>query len=343
MKILLIRFSSIGDIVLTTPVIRCIKRQLDDDVELHMLIKDKFASLSHNNPYIDKTFEYSNSIREVIRELKKEEYDYVVDLQKNNRSRRVCMVLGCEHHSFHKLDFKKMLLTTFKINRLPKVHVVDRYFEAVAPLGVKNDGRGLEFYISETNMMQEPDIPEEFRNGFYAIVVGGSYTTKVMPVEQIVDVIEKLDEPVILLGGPGDMQRAKLIAEVVGENVWNPVGMLNLEQSASIIKMSKAVLTSDTGMMHIAAALHKPMVSVWGNTVPEFGMYQYYPEKLAIPTHIIEVKGLKCRPCSKLGYKKCPKGHFKCMKMINTDEVVSLLRQNVISTEVEKSPANKNL
>lgn len=325
MKILLIRFSSIGDIVLTTPVIRCIKRQMDDDVELHVLTKDKFASLSHNNPYVDKTIEFSGSIRDTIKELKKEKYDYIVDLQKNNRSRRVCCALGCESHSFHKLDFKKMLLTTFKINKLPDMHIVDRYFEAVEPLGLKNDGRGLDFYISETNLMQEPDIPEEFRNGFYAIVVGGSYNTKVIPAEKVIEIIEKLDEPVILLGGPGDMQRAKVIADAVGENVWNPVGMLNVEQSASIIKMSKAVLTGDTGMMHIAAALHKPMVSVWGNTVPEFGMYQYYPEKLDIPLNIIEIKDLKCRPCSKLGYKKCPKGHFKCMKLINADEVVEEL------------------
>ncbi|MBQ7533643.1 MAG: glycosyltransferase family 9 protein [Bacteroidales bacterium] len=326
MKILLIRFSSIGDIVLTTPVIRCIKRQMDDDVELHMLTRDKFESLSYNNPYIDKTHEYGNSLREVIKELKKEEFDYVVDLQKNSLSRRVCWALGCEHHSFHKLDFKKMLLTTFKINKLPDVHIVDRYFEAVEPLDVKNDSRGLEFYISESNMMQEPDLPEEFRNGFYAVVVGGSYNTKVIPTEKLVEIIEKLDEPVILLGGPGDMQRAKQVADAVGENVWNPVGMLNLEQSAAIIKMSKAVLTSDTGMMHIAAALNKPMVSVWGNTVPEFGMYQLYPKGSTNKLNIVEIKDLKCRPCSKLGYKKCPKGHFKCMKMIDTDKVVSLLK-----------------
>lgn len=326
MKILLIRFSSIGDIVLTTPVIRCIKRQMDDDVELHMLTKDKFESLSYNNPYIDKTHEYGNSLREVIKELKKEEFDYIVDLQKNNLSRRVCWALGCEHHSFHKLDFKKMLLTTFKINKLPDVHVVDRYFEAVEPLDVKNDGRGLEFYISESNMMQEPDLPEEFRNGFYAVVVGGSYNTKVIPTDKLVEIIEKLDEPVILLGGPGDMQRAKTVADAIGENVWNPVGMLNLEQSASIIKMSKAVLTSDTGMMHIAAAFNKPMVSVWGNTVPEFGMYQLYPKGSTNKLNIMEIKDLKCRPCSKLGYKKCPKGHFKCMQMINTDEIVAALR-----------------
>ena len=327
MKILLIRFSSIGDIVLTTPVIRCIKRQMDDDVELHMLTKDKFESLSYNNPYIDKTHEYGNSLREVIKELKKEEFDYIVDLQKNNLSRRVCWALGCEYHSFHKLDFKKMLLTTFKINKLPDVHVVDRYFEAVEPLDVKNDGRGLEFYISESNMMQEPDLPEEFRNGFYAVVVGGSYNTKVIPTDKLVEIIEKLDEPVILLGGPGDMQRAKTVADAIGENVWNPVGMLNLEQSASIIKMSKAVLTSDTGMMHIAAAFNKPMVSVWGNTVPEFGMYQLYPKGSTNKLNIMEIKDLKCRPCSKLGYKKCPKGHFKCMQMLDTDKVVSLLKQ----------------
>ena len=335
MKILLIRFSSIGDIVLTSPVIRCIKRQMDDDVELHMLIKDKFASLSHNNPYIDKTIEYSNNIRETIKELKKEEYDYIVDLQKNSRSKRVCRALGCEHHSFHKLDFKKMLLTTFKINKLPDVHIVDRYFEAVKPLEIENDGRGLEFYISETNMMQEPDLPEEFRNGFYAVAVGGSYNTKVMPADKIIEVIEKLDEPVILLGGPGDMQRAKVIADAVGENVWNPVGMLNLEQSASIIKMSKAVLTGDTGMMHIAAAFNKPIVSVWGNTVPEFGMYQYYPKGSENKLNILEIKDLKCRPCSKLGYKKCPKKHFKCMQMIDTDKVVDLLRRDVISSETK--------
>jgi len=326
MKILLIRFSSIGDIVLTTPVIRCIKRQMDDDVELHMLIKEKFASLSHNNPYIDKTFEYSGSLREVIKELKKEEYDYVVDLQKNHRSRAVCRALRCEHHSFHKLDFEKMLLTTFKINRLPNVHIVDRYFEAVKELVVTNDGKGLEFYISETNMMQEPDLPEEFRNGFYAVVVGGSYNTKIMPADKIIEIVEKLDEPVILLGGPGDMQRAKVIADAVGENVWNPVGLLNLEQSASIIKMSKAVLTGDTGMMHIAAAFNKPIVSVWGNTVPEFGMYQYYPKGSDNELNIMEVKDLKCRPCSKLGYKKCPKGHFKCMQLIDADEVVKGLK-----------------
>ncbi|MGN0032679.1 MAG: glycosyltransferase family 9 protein [Candidatus Limimorpha sp.] len=324
MKILLIRFSSIGDIVLTSPVIRCIKRQIKN-VELHVLIKDKFASIAHNNPNVDKVFEFRGSLSDTIMELKAEKYNYVVDLQKNHRSKAVCRALRCEHSSFHKLDFKKLLLTLFKINVLPDIHIVDRYFEAVDNLGVKNDGEGLEFYISETNALQEPDIPEEFKDGFYAVVIGGSFATKVIPTDIVVEVIKKLDEPVILIGGPGDMERANAIVDAVGKNVGNPVGKLNLEQSASLLKMSKAVLTSDTGMMHIAAALNKPIVSVWGNTVPEFGMYQYYPKNLKMDVNIVEVKGLKCRPCSKLGYKKCPKGHFKCMQDIDTEEIVKLL------------------
>lgn len=325
MKILIIRFSSIGDIVLTTPIVRCIKWQMDDDTELHYLIKEKYSSITHANPYIDKTHEFNGSLRDTIKELKKEKFDYVVDLQKNHRSRAICRALKCEHHSFNKLNIRKMLLTLFKINILPKIHIVDRYFEAVAPLDIKNDNKGLEFYISETNQMQEPDIPEEFRNGFYAIVIGGSHATKVLPTQKVIEVIEKLDEPVVLLGGSEDMTRAKEIVDAIGENVGNPVGKLNLEQSASIIKMSKAVLTNDTGMMHIAAALHKPIVSTWGNTVPDFGMTPYDPQHPNL-SKIIECQGLKCRPCSKLGYKKCPKEHFRCMTELNADEICRALK-----------------
>lgn len=325
-KILVIRFSSIGDIVLTTPVIRCLKNQLDH-VEVHVLTKQQFGGIYLSNPYVDKVIEYSGSMIDTIRELKREQYSYIVDLHRNIRSKRVCKALRRPSFTFDKLDFKKFLFTKFKIDRLPDVHVVDRYFEAVDELDVENDGMGLDFFISDVNNMQEPDIPEEFRNGFYAVVIGGSYPTKVLPNEKFVEIIEKLDEPVILLGGSADMANAKAIADAVGGNVGNPVGKLNIEQSASIIKMAKKVLTGDTGMMHIAAALRKPIVSVWGNTVPKFGMYPYIPNE-PNKSRIIECNGLKCRPCSKLGYKKCPKGHFKCMMDIDVDAVVKALKED---------------
>ena len=324
-KILVIRFSSIGDIVLTTPVVRCLKNQLKD-IELHVLTKKKFSNLFKKNTYVDKVFEFDNSLKDNIKELKKENYDYIVDLQKNKRSKRVTVSLRCQHSSFPKLNFKKFLLTTFKINLMPDVHIVDRYFEAVKDLGVKNDLKGLDFFISTENQYDISELPSAFQNGFHAFVIGGTYKTKILPAVKIVEVIKKLQEPVVLLGGLDDVERANDVMNSVSENVVNLVGKINLEQSASLVKMAKSVLTNDTGLMHIAAAFHKNIVSVWGNTVPELGMYPYLPNEKD-KCHIVECKDVKCRPCSKLGFKDCPKKHFRCMMEIDTDVVVEKLRK----------------
>lgn len=324
-KILVIRFSSIGDIVLTTPVVRCLKNQLED-IELHVLTKKKFSNLFKKNTYVDKVFEFDNSLKDNIKELKKENYDYIVDLQKNKRSKRVTASLRCPYSSFPKLNFKKFLLTTFKINLMPDIHIVDRYFEAVKELGVKNDFKGLDFFISPENQYDIAQLPASFQNGYHAFVIGGTYKTKILPAVKIVEVIKKLQEPVVLLGGPDDVERAVDVMDSVSENVVNLVGKINLEQSSSLVKMAKSVLTNDTGLMHIAAAFHKNIVSVWGNTVPELGMYPYLPNEKD-KCHIVECKEVKCRPCSKLGFKDCPKKHFRCMMEIDTDVVVENLRK----------------
>lgn len=326
MKILVIRFSSIGDIVLTTPVIRCLKNQIDD-VEIHVLTKKKFSSLYKTNPYINKVYEYDNSLKKNIEELKLENYDYIVDLQKNKRSLRATRALHKPHSSFPKLNFKKFLLTTFKINLMPDIHIVDRYFKAVEKLGVTNDYQGLDFFISEKNDYPLSELPENFQKGYHAFVIGGTYKTKILPAVKIVEIIQKLNEPVILLGGPDDVERAEEILSAVScqLSAISLVGKINLEQSASIVKKAKSVLTNDTGLMHIAAAFHKNIVSVWGNTVPELGMYPYLPNEKE-KCHIVECKDVKCRPCSKLGFKECPKRHFKCMMKIDSDTVVEKLK-----------------
>ena len=328
MKILVIRFSSIGDIVLTTPVIRCLKNQIND-VEIHVLTKKKFSSLYKTNPYINKVHEYDDSLKKNIEELKLENYDYIVDLQKNKRSIRVTRALHKPHSSFPKLNFKKFLLTTFKINLMPDIHIVDRYFKAVEKLGVKNDYQGLDFFISEKNDYPLSELPEDFQKGYHAFVIGGTYKTKILPAVKIVEIIQKLNEPVILLGGPDDVERAEEILSAIScqLSAISLVGKINLEQSASIVKKAKSVLTNDTGLMHIAAAFHKNIVSVWGNTVPELGMYPYLPKEKE-KCHIVECKDVKCRPCSKLGFKECPKRHFKCMMKIDCDAIVKRLRAN---------------
>ena len=337
-KILLIRFSSIGDIVLTTPVVRCLKQQLPD-VELHVLTKASYRPIYAANPYIDKVYELQGNMKELIAMLRKEHYDFVVDLHKNWRSLRIKMALCRPSGSFPKLDFQKFLYTKLKLGTLPKVHIVDRYFKAVEKLGVHNDGQGLDFFFNEGDEMHYEDLPEAFREGFVAIVIGGQHDTKILPVEKVVEVCEALDAPVILVGGPEDAARGERIKEKVGSYVGNSCGSLTVGQSASLLKLADAVITNDTGMMHIAAALRKPIVSVWGNTVPEFGMYPYLPQGMK-PAAIVENKSLKCRPCDKLGYARCPKGHFKCMKDLDATEIAEKTKAELASGSCSGTSGN---
>jgi ADP-heptose:LPS heptosyltransferase len=318
-KILLIRFSSIGDIVLTTPVIRCLKRQLVD-VEIHVLTHINNKTLFDANPYIDKLFVFDGSFKTLLPQLKAENYAHIVDLHKNIRSLRVKLSLGKPSSSFPKLNVKKYLLVRSKIDRMPRLHIVDRYFESVKKLGVVNDGQGLDYFIPEHKQVDiKTNYPVAAR-GYYAVVVGGKHKTKIFPAEQLIKTAVQMKKPLLLLGGPDDYRRAQMISEAFPENSVNLCGKLDLHQSASVIRQSDAVLTNDTGLMHIAAALRRPIVSVWGNTVPQFGMYPYMPSQDHL-SKIIEIKRLSCRPCSKIGFEKCPKGHFKCMMDIDPAEV----------------------
>ena len=324
-KILIIRFSSIGDIVLTTPVIRCLRKQYPE-AELHVLTKSSYQQIYAANPNINKVYEIQDDLKTVIPMLKEENYDFVVDLHKNWRSLKVRLALHRPSSSFPKLDFRKFLYTKLKIGTMPTVHIVDRYFKAVERLGVHNDGQGLDFFIGEGDVMHYEDLPEEFREGFVAIVIGGQHATKILPAEKVVEVCRALAFPVVLVGGPEDFARGESIVQMVGKNVGNSCGRLSLGQSASLLQLADAVLTNDTGMMHIAAALHAPIVSVWGNTVPEFGMYPYLPQGMK-PAVIVENKNLSCRPCDKLGFRQCPKGHFKCMRDLDSQYIARKIKE----------------
>lgn len=325
MKILIIRFSSIGDIVLTTPVVRCLKQQTG--AEVHFLTKRSYEKLVASNPYIDKVQLYGESLERCIGRLKKENYDLIIDLHHNLRTFIIKRRLGVRSHSFNKLNIEKFLLTTFKINRLPDEHIADRYLETCRPLGVVNDGAGLDYFIPEKDVVDINTLPTDFHNGYIAWVVGAKQATKQFPNEKIIEVIDKVRKPVVLLGGKEDRAYAKFVMNglIAGRiPAYNACGEFTLNQSASVVQQSQLVVTNDTGLMHIAAALKKKIISLWGNTVPEFGMYPYYGHAL-IDNKIMQVRGLSCRPCSKIGYDECPKGHFKCMRNISDKEVAAAI------------------
>lgn len=308
MKILILRFSSIGDIVLTTPVVRCLREQTG--AEVHFLCKKTFASVYDGNPYLHKCWTFEKEVDEVLDALKKEKFDFVVDLHHNLRSARVKFALSRPSASFNKRNWEKWLLVNLHINRMPDEHIVHRYLATVKHLGVRYDGRGLDFFIRPENEVVPSSLPAY---PFVAVVIGAAHATKRLTDQQLAELCAGIKHPVVLMGGKEDAQRGDSIAAQAGSHVSSFCGKLNLQQSASVIRQASTVCTHDTGLMHMAAALNKNMISVWGNTVPDFGMTAFYPDGSAAKHTIREVKGLECRPCSKIGYDVCPKGHFRCM------------------------------
>lgn len=318
-KFLIIRFSSIGDIVLTTPVIRCLKKQVPG-AEVHFLTKDPFRSVVEHNPYIDKLHVLAHSWELMIEELKTEDYDYIIDLHHNTKTLKVKNALKKKSFSFYKLNIQKYFYTAFKINMLPKVHIVDRYLRTVESFGVKNDGAGLDYFIAPHEETKKEDIPASHSAGYIACVIGAAHATKRWPVHKWKEFCNEMEHPIILLGGPEDAANGNEIASMDVVKVYNACGKFKLNESADLVRKAKLVITNDTGLMHIAAAYKKPIISLWGNTVPSFGMTPYYGDA-PVADLILQINKLWCRPCSKIGYNKCPLGHFKCMEKISSQEL----------------------
>ena len=327
MKFLLIRFSSIGDIVLTSPVIRCVKKQLPD-VEIHYLVKPSFKSTVVNNPYITKLHLLQEDWSKTILDLKHEQFDFVIDLQRNLRSLRIKKSLKVPAFTFKKLNFRKLVFTKLKLNIMPENdHVVDRYLKTVEPFGVHNDGGGLDYFIATNEQVNSKDIPASHHAGYIGIVIGASFYTKKLPVYKLQELCSKIDHPIILLGGKDDATIGEEIKKLDPVKIYNACGKFSLNESADLIRRAKLIIAHDTGLMHIACALRKQVIAIWGSTTPSIGMYPYFgtnflSQQVIHPYDDIQVHKLWCRPCTNIGRKKCPQGHFNCMKNMPIEEIV---------------------
>ena len=309
-KFLVVRFSSIGDIILTTPVVRHLKQQVED-AEIHYLTKQEFAPLLKANPYINRIHLFDGNMRATLDILKKMEIDYVIDLHHNLRSLRIKTGLRRIAFSVHKLNWKKWLLVNFKMDRMPDRHMVDRNLDTINVFIEKRDEDGLDYFIPEQEEIDILTLPAAFRDGYIGLSIGAQHETKKLPVDLLVKLCHSLEHPVVILGGPGDRKTAEtIVSSLPGKSIFNSCGQYSINQSASLVRQASVLITHDTGLMHIGAAFQKKIISVWGNTLPGFGMFPYRPDPSSVQ---FEVNGLSCRPCSKIGYQKCPRGHFKCM------------------------------
>lgn len=319
-KFLVVRFSSIGDIILTTPVVRLLKQQVED-AEIHYLTKSAYKSLLEANPYVDRIHAFDGDIKACIALLRKEEIDYVIDLHHNIRSARIKYAMKRIAFSVQKLNWLKWLYVTFKIDRLPDRHMVDRNLDTIRSFIEEVGDGGLDYFIPEKSKVQLTSLPEAFRSGYVGLSIGAQHETKKLPVESLVQLCEKLEFPVVILGGPEDQKRGEhIVSSLPDKEILNGCGSYSIHQSASLVRQSRVLITHDTGLMHMGAAFQLKIISVWGNTVPRFGMIPYRADPSSVQ---FEVGGLSCRPCSKIGYQKCPKSHFKCMLEQDLDEIAS--------------------
>ncbi len=326
MKVLVIRFSSIGDIVLTFPVLRCLKQQIPNS-EVHFVTKKAYSELISASGSVDHFHLLDNSLTDLAKKLKNEKFDVVIDLHNNLRSRMLCFQLGVKKtYHFRKLNFLKWILVRFKRNYLPKIHVVDRYFKAVKTIGVLNDGKNNTFHLNrELDVRDALNLEEK---SYIAIAVGAQFETKQIPIFKLKEIISEVEIPIVLLGGKMDELKANnLINTLPEKRIINACGKYSLIESASILKKSKLLITGDTGLMHIASCFDIPIYVIWGNTTPSFGMSPYKPEKNN-SVYNFEVQNLSCRPCSKIGFQKCPKGHFKCMMKHDSRNIASEINRS---------------
>lgn len=316
--ILVVRLSAIGDIVLTTPVLAELHRALPQ-ARIDFCTKAPFAPLVASNPAVASVVT-PESISPGA------SYDLVVDLQNNRRSRKLIRTLRAGKVTrYHKRNWKKLLLVQFKINVSDGYQsVVERYGEVLAGIAPKVTAPCALYPSPEDRTFAAGALGAD--GPVLAVCFGANHFTKRYPLEHFARIMELVTSQtparVLLLGGKEDEpEAAKLIAmlpESARSRVLSLAGKATLMQSAALLSGVDAVLTNDTGLMHIASAFGKKLFVIFGSSVKEFGFMPWGAEY-----ELFETQGLSCRPCSHIGRSSCPKGHFRCMTEIAPERIAN--------------------
>jgi ADP-heptose:LPS heptosyltransferase len=309
--IAVLRFSSIGDVLMTTPAVRALKQQLG--AKIIYCTKAEMLPLLAGNPYIDEVLLLDSSLVKLCLQLVARRVTHIVDLHSNLRSHIVCGLLAyTDQLRVQKGANDRNRLIADKTFHPAPLHMADRHLAALAPWGIQPDSLGLDFVIPKQDNITYNRIVFVGTTPFVAIVLGGQHATKRLPEAKLLELIRTINYPIVLLGGHAERETgARAAGTLAMEGRWdiyNACGELSLGQSGSVLAQSEYVISNDTGLMHMAAALQKKAFVIWGATVPAFGMYPYGTQ-----FSNYKVEGLDCQPCHRHGSESCPKGHFKCM------------------------------
>jgi lipopolysaccharide heptosyltransferase II len=333
-KILIIRFSSIGDIVLATALLRVVRVRFPNS-QIDFLTKQEYAALVRSNANINNTYEFDSSggfagLRKLKKKLRTEQYDLVVDIHNSLRSRYIRSGIAHEIVTINKHLLARVLLVKFKWNVYRNiVSVAERYIDTLTTYGVQNDGKGLELFIPDEVRFNCVRSIAKLQVNEYERVIGlcpaAKHETKRWLQERFVElgiaIAQRWQAKILLFGGPEDIELCRTISEAIntatGKNsAQNLCGTCSLLESAGMMEHCDLIVSNDTGLMHIAAAMKRNLVVIFGSTVKELGFFPVGTESV-----VLERNDLSCRPCSHIGRKSCPQKHFRCMKDISVEDV----------------------
>lgn len=339
MKILVFRLSAIGDIVLTTALLRNLRKTFPH-AQIDFVVKKQFASLLQSVPYVSNVYEFDSKkglkgLFALRKMLAAQNYNALLDIHKNWRSLFVTSTIRGKRYVYKKMVLKRSLLVKFKINCYkPPRPVYLRFLDAAKPLGVNYDGEKTSIVVPQEarefvkNQLAASGILAE---KYVVLCPGASFSNKQYPVELLTQVAQQLlaqSQSIVLLGGEKEEKLCEEIMRNCKGNIANLAGKCNLTQSAAVLAGAAVTVANDTGMLHISEACGVPVVGLYGPTVEQFG---YFP--LLAQSKVAQVEELTCRPCTKMGMNYCPKGTFACLKTIAPAQIVNFVEHIINSNK----------
>jgi lipopolysaccharide heptosyltransferase II len=339
-KILIIRFSSIGDIVLASPLIRVLRKRFPYS-QIDFIVRKDYAELIRFNPNLNYIYEFNahggfRELRQLTNTVRQSNYDLVIDIHNSLRSRYIRSFSGVKKVVvINKRIFERTMLVRLKKNYYTDiVSVMDRYIEPIGIYGIENDAQGLNIFVPDEVVSRVTGKMASLRLNTFREVVGfcpsAKHLTKCWPQERFIEtgirLTRDLKAKIIIFGGKSDTTLCAAIAQAINDKIEGGYAteysnQFTLLETAAAMQFCNTIVTNDSGLMHIAAAMKKKIVAIFGSTVREFGF-----SPVGTINIVVERKGLYCRPCSHIGRSNCPEGHFRCMNEIQIDDVIEAIK-----------------
>lgn len=343
-SILVIRLSSLGDVVLTTPIVRQLQRSFPQAF-VDVMVAERFSEVYAHNPRVRRIWSAMGSTTvdtdldkrklEILETVPQGKYDLVVDLQHSMQSAAIRRGMGNAVVIYPKFRWQKLAMVWLK--RFPAIttSIVERYRMPLQEFPLVLDTEGPEVWLeSERDQgyyaprsqalpihgAHHNDVPTQLS---VAIAVGAHHATKRWPVEYFAQLCKMLvgqGARVMLIGGVADVALCDAVSARVDVAIERYDGVTSLAETIEVLDRADVLVTNDSGVMHLGAARRVPTVAIFGSTVRQLG-FEPFGTRYVVVEHDV-----RCRPCSHIGRAKCPKGHFKCMIEIKPQTVFDAVR-----------------